>query len=141
MFLRPFVEKVYMRYRGIHALTCVLVLVAILSVQFGISYTACRDSMSPGVNGSCTKMDAPTPACHEASDCARWCQFAPEEIAYNLPKGNSESLRHSLAAEVVPEKLSLVSPPSNGLLLPVGPTTANSQCKSDLYLLNASFLI
>ncbi len=140
MFLRPLVEKAYMRDRGIHTLMCALIVVAILSVQFGISYTACRDSMSPGVNGSCTKLNDPTSGCH-ASDCARLCQFAPEEIAYNLPKGDSESVLCSLVSKVAPEQLSLGSPFSNGLLLPVGPTAAKSQFKADLYLLNASFLI
>ena len=47
----------------------------------------------------------------------------------------------SLVSKVAPEKLSLGSPFSNGLLLPVGPTAAKSQFKADLYLLNASFLI
>ena len=127
--------------RGSHALMCVLILVAILSVQFGISYTACRDSMSPGVNGNCTKLDGPTPACHETSDCARLCQFAPEEISYNLPKGSSESLFCSSISECAPQKLILGSPSSRGLLLPVGPTTTKRQFKSHLFLLNASFLI
>ncbi len=120
---------------------CVLILVAILSVQFGISYTACRDSMSPAVNGSCKKLDGPTSGCHKTSDCARLCQFAPEEIAYNLPKGNAESLLSILAIEVAPERPSFESPSSSGLLLSVGPIAARSQVKAAVYLLNASFLI
>ena len=129
-----------MRHRDIDTLVSVLITVAILSVQFGIGYTACRDSMSPGVNGSCAALDGPTSGCH-ASDCARLCQFAPQEIAYNLPKGDSKSLLSSLVVEVAPERLSLRSPSSRGLLLLVGPTAAKSQFKAGLYLLNASFLI
>lgn len=129
-----------MRDRGIHSLMSVLIAVAILSVQFGIGYTACRDSMTPVINGSCTTLDGPTSGCH-ASDCARLCQLAPEEIAYNLPKGNSKSLLCSLVTEVAPEIPSLGSPSSKGLFLPAGPTAAKSQIKAKVYLLNASFLI
>lgn len=134
------VEKVCMRQWGSHNLMSVLIAVVILSTQFGMSYTVCRDLMSPTVNGSCTSLTGPTSRCH-ASDCLRMCQFAPEDVAYDLPAGNSGSLLLDPAVEVLLERLSLGSLPCRGFPLSVGPIATKSPFGVELYLLNASFLI